>query len=101
MFQFKVKTPAGPSQPLLPHSGQSVASLQKQLQLLYTQSGAWVSQHSLQILIASAIGAVIVAILAGLRTLGLRLCRGAVRTWGAPSGRGWAPRFLAYPHGRG
>ncbi|MDO6416351.1 mechanosensitive ion channel [Sphingomonas sp. BIUV-7] len=45
------------------------------LQALWDQSIAWILSHYLQITIATAIGAVLVAVMLGLRWLGKRLCR--------------------------
>lgn len=42
---------------------------------LWTQTQAWTASHYLGIVIACAIGAVIIAVLYGLRMLGTRLCR--------------------------
>jgi small-conductance mechanosensitive channel len=54
-----------------------VASLPyaRQIELLWTDSITWISNHSLQIIIGAAIGFVIVAILLGVKSLGLRICR--------------------------
>ena len=71
--------------------------VQDQLTGLYTASEVWLHTHWLQILIALAVGVVIVVALHGLRRLGERLCRrrdvGGVaetlvrRGWGAIVGR--------------
>ncbi|MES2494778.1 MAG: mechanosensitive ion channel domain-containing protein [Pseudomonadota bacterium] len=45
------------------------------LELLWQQTLAWISIHYLSITIACAIGAVIIAVLYGLRMLGTRMCR--------------------------
>jgi small-conductance mechanosensitive channel len=52
-----------------------VASMQTRAQTFIDQSLQWLSQHSLQILVAVAIGAAIVAALLGAKHLGMRLCR--------------------------
>jgi len=71
--------------------------VQDQLTGLYTASEVWLHTHWLQILIALAVGVVIVVALHGLRRLGERLCRrrdvsGVAETlvrrgWGAIVGR--------------
>jgi small-conductance mechanosensitive channel len=45
-----------------------------QAQRLWTDIGAWLSSHSLQILLGAAAGAVIVALLLGVRWIGMRIC---------------------------
>jgi len=52
-----------------------VASMQTRAETFVDQSADWLTKHSLQILIAVAIGAVIVAALLGAKHLGMRLCR--------------------------
>ena len=45
-----------------------------QAQRLWTDTSAWLSSHSLQILLGVAAGAAIVALLLGLRWIGVRIC---------------------------
>jgi small-conductance mechanosensitive channel len=45
------------------------------MQLFWNQTLAWTSSHYLNIAIACAVGAVIIAVLYGLRMLGARMCR--------------------------
>ena len=97
MVQFKVKTPAAtphaPSQPI----SHSAASLQERFDTLVEQSRDWLFEHTLQILIAAAIGTVIVMALLGIKSLGLRLCRKAtsMSDWRMVIGRVLAQtRFL-------
>jgi len=52
-----------------------VASMQTRAETFVDQSLEWLGQHSLQILVAIAIAAVIVAALLGAKHLGMRLCR--------------------------
>jgi small-conductance mechanosensitive channel len=47
----------------------------EQMQMLWQDSIDWVSTHGLQIIVGIAIGAVIMAVLMGVRSLGLRICR--------------------------
>jgi small-conductance mechanosensitive channel len=76
----------------------TAGNVQSQVQDLYGASVVWLHTHWVQILIAFAIGAVIVIALHGLRKLGQRLCRPRVaatvggdalarRGWGAIIGR--------------
>ncbi len=51
-------------------------SLDTQIRTLWADMGAWLSSHSLQIILGFAAGAVIVAAMLGLKWLALRLCRG-------------------------
>lgn len=46
-----------------------------ELEQMWTQTTAWISSHYLNIAIACTIGAIIIAVLYGLRMLGARLCR--------------------------
>jgi small-conductance mechanosensitive channel len=71
MFTASAKTPA----PAGPRPSEVAASLQQRIQTFFEQAGDWMVQHSLQILVALAIGAVIVAVLIGVKRLGMRLCR--------------------------
>ncbi len=63
-------------------------NVQTQVQDLYVASEVWLHTHWLQILIAFAIGAVIVVALHGLRKLGARLCGKPLGT-GELARRGW------------
>jgi small-conductance mechanosensitive channel len=56
---------------------QPVASLPyaRQIELLWSDSVAWITTHSLQIIVGAVIGTVIVAVLLGVKSLGLRICR--------------------------
>jgi small-conductance mechanosensitive channel len=67
-----------------------------QIPLLWIDSIAWVTSHSLQIIIGAAFAAVIVAVLMGVKTLGLRLCRSdADHThWRTTIGRAFATTKL-------
>jgi small-conductance mechanosensitive channel len=47
-----------------------------QFELLWDQSADWIATHWLQIAVALSIGAIIIAVLLGARSLGKRLCRG-------------------------
>ncbi|WP_294283139.1 mechanosensitive ion channel family protein [uncultured Sphingomonas sp.] len=86
------KTTTATASPIFDSNG-----VQDQLTGLYTASEVWLHTHWLQILIALAVGVVIVVALHGLRRLGERLCRrrdvGGVaetlvrRGWGAIVGR--------------
>jgi small-conductance mechanosensitive channel len=71
MFSVKAKVPAAPA----PRPRDVAASFQKQIGTFFDQTAAWITEHSLQILIALAIGAAIVASLVGIKRLGMRLCR--------------------------
>lgn len=61
------RTSAPPQAASLPYADQ--------IQLLWADSILWITNHSLQIIIGAAFAAVIVAVLLGIKTLGLRLCR--------------------------
>jgi small-conductance mechanosensitive channel len=50
-------------------------TIDARLSTLWADIGAWLSSHSLQILTGLAAGAVIVALLLGVRWLGMRICR--------------------------
>jgi len=50
-------------------------SLDIQARLMWADMAAWFSSHSLQIILGLAAGAVIVAIMLGLKWIGLRICR--------------------------
>jgi len=63
-------------------------NVQDQIGDLYTASAVWLHTHWLQILIAFAIGTVIVVALHGLRKLGARLCGKPLGT-GEIARRGW------------
>ncbi|AOW23043.1 mechanosensitive ion channel protein MscS [Sphingomonas melonis TY] len=86
------KTTTATASPIFDSNG-----VQDQLTGLYTASEVWLHTHWLQILIALAVGVVIVVALHGLRRLGERLCRrrdvsGVAETlvrrgWGAIVGR--------------
>jgi len=54
---------------------ESVGALAAQANELWTTSFVWFQTHSLQIVIAAAIGAAIVAALYGIRSVGMRICR--------------------------
>lgn len=65
-------SPAAPPRSLIEHHA---ALSQADVGLWWRQSLEWLGDHWLQIAIASAIGAAIVLVLLGIRTVGLRLCR--------------------------
>lgn len=97
MFESIVKSPAAmpnaPSRPLSHHA----ASLQDRFDTLIDQSRDWLFEHTIQILIAAAIGTAIVFALLGIKSLGMRLCRKAtsVADWRMVIGRVLAQtRFL-------
>ncbi|MDB5688518.1 MAG: mechanosensitive ion channel MscS [Sphingomonas bacterium] len=71
MLTGKAKTPAVAG----PRPRELAASLQQRIETFVEQASAWVVQHSLQILVALAIGVAIVAVLIGIKRLGMRLCR--------------------------
>jgi small-conductance mechanosensitive channel len=68
MFSVKAK-------PAAVRPTEVVASMQTRAETFVDQSTNWLTQHSLQILVAVAVGAIIVAALLGAKHLGLRLCR--------------------------
>ncbi len=68
---------AVPAHPAVPLAPQPVGSIQHRFNDLVEQSREWIFEHTLQIIVAVAIGTVIVAMLLGVRSLGMRLCRGA------------------------
>jgi small-conductance mechanosensitive channel len=63
-----------------------------QLQTLWVQSAAWITNHSLQIIAGAFIGFLIVALLMGVKALGLRICRTDVEHthWRTTIGRAFA-----------
>ena len=63
-----------------------------QLQMLWSDSIVWISNHSLQILIGGIFAAVIVAVLMGIKALGIRFCRSDVEhtPWRTTIGRAFA-----------
>ena len=93
------KTTTATASPIFDSNG-----VQDQLTGLYTASEVWLHTHWLQILIALAVGVVIVVALHGLRRLGERLCRrrdvsGVAETlvrrgWGAIVGRAIAQLMI-------
>ena len=80
-----------------PRAAEAAVTFQRHLQDLWDQSLIWISQNSLRILIAVAIGALIVLALFGVKALGMRLCHGdrAGAHWRTVIGRVLAQtRFL-------
>ena len=75
MPPFSPKAPAAnpPWQPV----SRSAASPHDRLDTLIAQSREWLFEHTVQILIAAAIGTMIVLALLGIKSLGARLCRKA------------------------
>jgi small-conductance mechanosensitive channel len=71
MFSVKAK----PAVAAAPRPREVAASMQQQVQTFFDQTSDWFAQHSLQILVAVGVAAMIVAALAGIKRLGLRLCR--------------------------
>ncbi|MDB5719300.1 MAG: hypothetical protein JWM38_2727 [Sphingomonas bacterium] len=76
MFAAKTPTPASAPATPAPRVSDQLATLQGKLSLFFDQALLWVSQNSLQILIASVVAVIIVFALIGIKALGMRLCRG-------------------------
>jgi small-conductance mechanosensitive channel len=71
MFAVRTKAAAAAA----PRPREVAASMGQQIETFFAQASDWVTEHSLQILVALAVGAVIVAALLGIKRLGMRLCR--------------------------
>ncbi len=61
-----------------PRPADPAAAFEQHLGALWDQSLAWITQNSVRIVVAVAIGTAIVALLLGVKALGVRLCRGDV-----------------------
>nr|WP_231638980.1 mechanosensitive ion channel family protein [Sphingomonas profundi] len=66
--------------------------IDQQLTLFWTQTTEWITTHIVQIVAGSVIAAVIVAVLLGMKTLGVRICRGDTdhTRWRTVIGRAFA-----------
>jgi small-conductance mechanosensitive channel len=82
------RTSAPPQAASLPYADQ--------IQLLWADSIAWITNHSLQIVVGAGFAAVIVMVLLGVKALGIRLCRSdADHThWRTTIGRAFAKTRL-------